>query len=76
MIVIDLRPPVGRPLSPSQLGVAVGLSSQTIRAEIKAGEVRAVRVGPARRYYRIPWEECRRYAVQIGILRVTRSTTT
>ena len=76
MTFIDLRPPLGRPLSPSQLGVAVGLSSQTIRAEIRAGEVRAVRVGPARRYYRIPWDECRRYAFHIGILRIRRSTST
>lgn len=67
---VDLSQAHGPALTTTQLGEVVGVSSQTIRMEIAAGELSAVRIGRGlkRREYRIPWREARRYARQLGVL--------
>ena len=69
-LVIDLTAEHGPPLTTGQLAAAVGLSAQMIRLEIHAGEISAARIGQGqkRREFRIPWRECQRYAVQIGVV--------
>lgn len=69
--VLDLTIPTGAPMTTTQLARAVGLSSQTIRTEIRLREIAAgVKRGPTgRRRYLIPWTEARRYAIQIGVIR-------
>lgn len=64
---VDLSQTSGPPITTSQLAIVTGLSAQFIRMEIVAGELKAVRIGRARRKeYRIPWREARRYARALG----------
>lgn len=72
-VILDLTQPEGSPLTTTQLARAVGLTAQTIRREIALRElaVGVKRGGTSgRRRYLIPWAEARRYAIQIGVLRV------
>lgn len=48
----------GRMMTPEQVADAVGVSRPTISRKIKAGEIRAVKVGNRNR---IPYEEFERY---------------
>ena len=65
---IDLRQRVGPALTTHQLGAALGLSGQLIREEIRAGAICAERIPPKFVQYRIPWAECRRYAILLGLI--------
>lgn len=65
---IDLSAKHGPLLRTGDLAYAVGLSAQTIRQEIQSGEIKATRMGPAKKEFRIAWDEARRYARQIGAL--------
>ena len=68
--MVDLSQARGPALTTSQLAFVVGLSAQTLRMEILAGELRAIRVGRGRkrRAYRIPWREACRYATRLGLI--------
>lgn len=65
---IDLRLPFGPALTPEQFGMALGLSGRLVRAEISAGAIRAERIPPKHVHYRIPWAECRRYAILLHLI--------
>jgi excisionase family DNA binding protein len=57
------------PLSTSALAKRIGMSASFVRMEIRAGEIRAIRVGHGRRcVYRIPFDEAMRYVRQLGLL--------
>lgn len=71
---IDLTQSDGPVLSTVQLAKAVGLSAETVRRDIELGELDAgCRMGgqTRRKRYLIRWEEARRYAVQMGVIRVS-----
>ena len=65
---VDLRAPLGPPISTSQLARVVGMSDDTIRSEIAAGELRAFRTPGG--HLRIYWTSARAWAVRIGAFKV------
>lgn len=64
---IDLTQPTGAPITTGQLARYVGLSRQTIRRDIEAGELRGYRHGQAGDW-RIRWDEARRYCMNLGLI--------
>ena len=59
----------GPPLTTTELARMTGMSATFIRAEIKTGHLRAVRVGHGRkRVFRIRVCHARAYARQLGLL--------
>jgi excisionase family DNA binding protein len=65
---VDLRARTGPPLSTSQLARVAGLSDDTIRNEVAAGELIAFRTRGG--HIRIYWHSARAWAVRIGIFHV------
>ena len=59
-------------VTPSQVGARVGLSGQTIRREIEAGELKAFRTRGG--YYRVPAKEADRYVARVTATSATSAT--
>lgn len=61
----------GQPLSTDQLARAIGVSTHTIRADIRAGALKAFKAGGQankRREYRVLFLEAKRYLIQMGVI--------
>lgn len=56
----------------AQVGARVGLSSQTIRREIEAGELRATRTRGG--HYRVPAAEAEKYVRRMNATNATNAT--
>ncbi len=58
-----------RPLKTSELADRIGVSTEFIRSEIKAGRLTgAYQIGTGRcRHWRIPRGVCQRYAASLGV---------
>lgn len=69
---IDLTQQTGPVLSTVDLAQSYNISAETIRREIRYGELRAgaLRRPSGRVKYLIPWAEARRWAIRIGLIRV------
>jgi hypothetical protein len=62
---------VGQPLSTDQLARAIGVSTTTIRADIRYGALKAFKAGGrpgTRKEWRVLFAEAKRYLVQMGVL--------
>ena len=56
-----------QPLTTSELAQMIGMSATFVRAEIRAGNLRAAALGRGRkRVFRIPMKEARDYMARIG----------
>ncbi len=63
---------VGHPLSTDQLARAIGVSTTTIRADIKYGALAAFKAGGrqgTRKEWRVLFREAKRYLVQMGVIK-------
>lgn len=58
--------------TPSQVGARVGLSAQTIRREIEAGELRAFKTRGG--HYRVSIDETRKYVARMNATNATTAT--
>jgi hypothetical protein len=58
-----------QPLTTRELAQMIGMSPTFVRAEIRAGNLRAASVGRGRkRVFRIPVREARNYAAKLGLM--------
>lgn len=70
MQTIDLTQHDGPALTTVQLSAIIGVSAETIRREIEAGELKAHRIGRGlhRRAIRIKWSVAQGYARRLGVI--------
>ena len=65
----DLCADQGPPLTTTELAAMTGMSPSFIRAEIRTGHLRAIRVGRGQTtVFRILVSDARNYALQLGLL--------
>ena len=66
----------GKPVTTEQLAYAIGVSTTTIRADIKHGALKAFKAGGrvnTRREYRVKFAEAKRYLIQMGVIDAPRA---